>query len=834
MLPSLTQDVSHGIRQLRLSPGFTLVAVLSLALGVGANTSMFQLMDAIRLKMLPVRDPRELVTVDFAKGSARAGYFSTRSARLTYAQWDQVRARQQAFRGVLAWSAARFNLAAGGEARYAEGLFVSGGFFPLLGVSPLLGRTFTAQDDSETCPGAGAVLSHAFWQREYGGNPGVLTRAVTLDGQTFPVIGVTPQSFFGVEVGNRFDVALPLCADTLLADDRKGRIPVRDAFWLSVMGRLKPGWTTQQATAQLQAASPAIMQATLPETYKTALAKKYLANKLEATDSGTGVSGLRRQYERPLWLLMGITGLVLLIACANLANLLLARASVREREFALRLALGASRWRLVRQLLVESMLLALAAAIVGAAVAQLLSRGLLTFLTTANNQLFVNLSLDWRVLGFTAALALLTCMLFGLMPALRATGDSPASAIRAGGRGMTAGRERNGFRRALVAIQVAFSLVLLVGALLFVRSLRNLLSTGAGFRAEGILTVNVDFGRTQFPDERRLAVFREMQARLANVPGVISAAQVLFTPVSGSGWNNDIGPDGATAAASGKQAFFNRVSPGYFAAMGTALIAGREFNDRDTLSSPKVAIVNEAFARKFLGGGNAVGHTFRREAPAGKPEEVYQIAGMVNNTKYRELREEFLPIAFLPIAQGDGFGTAATYVLRVQGQPASIVNSVKAKVAEVSPLISIEFRSFSRQLEESILRDRLMAALSSGFGVLAGLLVTLGLYGVIAYMVERRRGEIGVRMALGAGRGRVVRLVLREALLLLAAGIAAGVCLSLWAGQAAAALLYDLKPYDPVSLITSAALLSAIALAAAYGPARRAAALDPMAALRDE
>ncbi len=828
------QDLRYGIRQLRQSPGFTLVAVASLALGIGANTAIFQLVDAIRLKMLPVEKPQELVSIDFEKNSSRAGWFSTRSARFTYAQWEQIRSQQQAFSGVLAWSATRFNLASGGEARYAEGLYVSGEFFRHLGVQPVMGRTFTAEDDSAACSRGGAVISHAFWQREFGSNPGVLGRTVSLDGYAVPVIGVTPASFFGVEVGSRYDVAIPLCADRLLAEDKKGRIPVPHAWWLSIIGRLKPGWTAERASAHLLALSPGIMRATLPPTYKPEQAKRYLANKLGASEGGTGVSGLREEYERPLWLLMATTGLVLLIACANLANLLLARASVREREIAVRLAIGASRWRLVRQLLAESLLLAVVGTALGAALAQTLSRGLLVFISSANNPLFVGMGMDWRVLGFAAALAMLTCLLFGLAPALRATHLSPASVMRAGGRSMTAGRERFSLRRTLMATQVALSLVLLVGALLFVRSLRNLLTTEAGFRAEGVLTVSLDFARAQYPKERRMAVYRELHDQLAAIPGVLSAAQVWFTPVSGAGWNNDVGPDSTPAAASGKLSNCNRVGQGYFRTMGTSLVAGREFDDRDTLSAPKVAIVNEMFARKFMGGGNPIGRTFHLEAEAGKPEPLFQIVGLVKNTKYYQLREDFLPIAFFPVTQDDDPGPGATFVLRVVGSPGGLTSAVKTKLAAFGPAIGIQFQSFSAQLEESLLRERLMATLSGGFGLLAGLLATLGLYGVIAYMVARRRNEIGVRIALGADRGQVIRLVMREALLLLGFGLTAGVVIALWAGRAAATLLFGLQPYDPLSMLLAVALLAGIALAASYGPARRAAALQPMVALRDE
>ena len=368
----------------------------------------------------------------------------------------------------------------------------SADFFRHLGVRPVLGRTFTAEDDTPTCNNPGAVISHAFWQREFGGEPAALGRTVSLDGRPFPVIGVTPESFFGVEVGNRYEVAIPLCADQLLAEDKtRMRAPLPTAWWLSMMGRLKPGWSVERANAHLQTLSPSIMRATLPPTYRPDGAKRYLENKLTATQGGTGVSNLRRQYERPLWLLLAITGLVLLIACANLANLLVARASVREREIAVRQAIGASRGRLVRQLLAESLQLAVLGALFGAVLAQVLSRGLVAFLTTTNNRLFVGLGIDWRVLGFTAALAVTTCLLFGLLPALRATHLAPASAMRTGGRGATAGRERFGLRRALVSTQVALSLVLLVGALLFVRSLQKLLAVDPGFQSEGILAVSL-------------------------------------------------------------------------------------------------------------------------------------------------------------------------------------------------------------------------------------------------------------------------------------------------------------------------------------------------------
>ncbi len=827
-------DLLYGLRQLKLSPAFTLVAVLSLALGIGANTAIFQLVNTIRLKTLPVKDPEQLVALDFAKDSARGGSWSSRSAAFTYPQWDAIRQEQQAYSGVLAWSAARFNLTNGGEPRFAEGLYVSGDFFRVLGVNPVLGRTFTTADDSASCAAA-AVISYSFWQREFGGDPEVLGRKLRLDGYAVPVIGVTPPSFFGVEVGYRYDAAIPLCADRLVIRGKGNpRIPNRFAWWLSIMGRLKPGCTVKTANAELHALSPRIMRETLPTQYGPEEAKSFLANKLLVKKADNGVSDFRDQSRQPLNLLLAITGLVLFIACANLANLQLARASVREPEFAVRLAMGASRGRVIRQLLVESLLLAAMGALLGVALAFALTRAFAAFLQSPDHPTFFVLSFDWRVLAFTAALAILTCLLFGLAPALRSTHIAPSLAMRSSDRNATAGRERFGLRRALVVTQVALSLVLLVGALLFVRSLYRLLTTDPGFESEGILTVNIDFSKAPYSAKQRFGVYRQLSEKLAAIPGVISAAQVAFTPLSGSGWNNNVGPDGAPAGDNGKDAWFNRVAPGYFQTMGTRLLAGRDFNQHDTLGSPKVAIVNEEFARKYFPGANPIGHTFHQQAPAGEPEPLFQIVGLVRNTKYYELREDFKPLGFFPIAQDENPVPDATLVLRLPSAPGSVMRSAKADVAAMSPSIAIQFRSFSAVLDDSVKAERLMATLSAAFGFLATLLATLGLYGVIAYMVARRRKEIGIRIALGADRAGVIRLVLREAALLLVIGLSAGIALSLWAGKFAEALLYGVKSRDTVSLVSAAILLGVIALLASFLPARRAAAEDPMAALRTE
>jgi putative ABC transport system permease protein len=830
-MDAIVKDLRFGLRQLRLNPVFTIVSVLSLALGIGANTAIFQLIDAVRLRTLPVENPQELAYIDFAKGAMRSGWYSTRSARFTYALWEQLQARPEAFSKTMAWSATQFNLAQGGEARYAEGLYVSAEFFSVLGVPALLGRTFTAQDDLPACGSPSAVISYSFWQREFAGDPAVLGRGVRLEGRSFPIVGVTPPAFFGVEVGNRYDVALPICADPLFSEDGKGRIPKRGAWWLSAMGRLKPGWTIERANTHLQTLSPSIMEAAQP-AYRPDEAKRFLANKLEVTSGAAGVSRLRRDYENPLWMLLATTGLVLLIACANLANLLLARASVREREIAVRQAIGASRGRLIAQLLSESMLLAVFGAALGALLAQGLSRALVAFLTTPRNSLVVGLPLDLRVFGFMMGVAILTCLLFGLAPAVRATSIAPASAMRSGGRGLTSGRERFGLRRALVVGQISLSLVLLVGALLFVRSLQKLLDVDTGFRPEGIVGVNLDLRQAHYSKERLPQVYREILERLRTRTGANSAAQVGWTPVSGSGWDENTWADGSTAKP--QDCMYNRAGPGYFKTMETAILAGRDFNERDNLAAPKVAIVNEVFVRKIFGGESPVGRSFRVQGPAGKPDTLYQVVGVVRNTKYGELREDFKPIAFLPMSQDDSPGAGATFVLRTNAPLGGLFRAATAAVAESHPSIGIRFSVLTTQLKESLMRDRLMAALAGAFGLLAGSLAVLGLYGVISYMVARRRNEIGVRIALGAGRGRVIQLVLKEAALLLSAGLMVGIGLALWAGRAATAMLYGLKPYDAATFGGAIGLLAVVALAASYGPAHRASRLEPMDALREE
>jgi putative ABC transport system permease protein len=833
MVETLWQDLKFGLRLLRFNPAFAAAAILSLALGIGANTAIFQLLDAVRLRTLPVKNPEQMVKINIDHRNGASGSFSSRYPDLTYGQWEHIRAQQQAFSSVFAWGPTLFNISPGGEVHYVQGLWVSGEFFQTLGVEPALGRLLTPADDRSNCNSAGVVISSSFWKHEYAGENSVIGRTLAINRHAFEIIGVTPPDFYGVEVGRYFDVAVPLCAESIVnGEDSQLHRP--EAWWLSAMGRLKSGWNIERAAAQLRAISPGIFEATVPPAYNTEQAKHYAGYKLGAFPGNSGSSELRNNFENPLWFLLALAGLVLLIASANLANLMLARASAREREMGMRMAVGASRGRLIRQLLAESFLLAGIGAGLGALLAQSLSQILLASLSKKNDPLFMDLGTDWRVLGFTAALAGLTCILFGLAPAWRATSVAPGVVLKESGRGATGGRSRFGLRRILVVSQIALSLMLLVGALLFARSLNNLATLDAGFRQEGILVTDIDFTTLNLSNERRLAFSEELLSRVRAIPGVDSAAIAAIVPLSGNGENHDLymgtsgSPNGEAPVAA-----FNRVSPGFFQTLQTPVLAGRDFDEHDLMGSPKVAIVNEEFARKLANGKNPVGMSFR----IGRMRTVtspYEIIGLVKDTKYSELREEVQPIVYTCMTQYDRPDTDAWILIRSNAPLANLLSEVKSTANQAHPDLDITFVPFHKMIQDGLLRDRLMAALSGFFGVLAVVLAAIGLYGVISYMVERRRKEIGIRMVLGAEQNKIIRLVLRETGVLLLIGLVAGIALALATARTAASMLFGLKPTDSVTYILAVVCLSGVAALSSFLPARRAARLDPMEALRNE
>jgi putative ABC transport system permease protein len=831
---TLLQDFRYGLRMLAKSPGFALVAILTLALGIGANAAIFQLIDAVRLRTLPVKDPGTIAIIHLDQHDWGQGDFNGPYSNFTFPLWQQIQQRQESFSSIAVWGADRLNLATGGEVDMANVNFVSGDFFKVLGVEPLVGRLISSADDTTGCAG-GVDLSYAFWQRRYGGSPSVIGKTLTLEGHPFTILGVTPPSFYGVSIGNRFDVAITTCAEPIIGGEYSritGDRP-RESWWLAMIGRLKPGYNFERATAQLSTIMPAALHETIPPQYDADGVKHYLRYTLEARPAANGFSNLREDNSTSLWLLFGLSGLVLLIACANLANLMLARASTREREIAVRLALGASRARLIRQLLSESALLAIAGAVCGGLLAAGLSRFLVSFISNPNDPIFLDMPTDWRVLGFAAALAILTTILFGLLPALRAGSTPPGSVLKTGGRGMTAGRERFRLQRILVASQVALSLVLLAGALLFARSLQNLMTQDPGFQQNGLLVVNTDFTRANVVRSQRVEYVRNLLDRIRAIPGVSAAAASNRSPVNGSGSNDNILNENGSDTK--KSSWLDYVSPGYFATMQTPILEGRDFTDNDTLSSPKVAIVDQAFVKKFLSGAkDPVGRVFKLWASPGQPVRSYIVVGVVRNSVYNDMHEPVLPVMYFPRAQDDKPDTGLTFLVRSQVGITGLLNPLKQTIAGVSPEIDIQFKVLRTQIRESLVQDELMATLCGFFGALAILLAAIGLYGVISYTVAQRTNEIGVRMALGAQRSGVIGLILGEVAVLIGIGIVVGVGLTLAGSKAAASLLFGLKAHDPLTLILAVVILAAIGLAASFVPARRASRLDPMVALRYE
>jgi predicted permease len=712
--------------------------------------------------------------------------------------------------------------------KLASGLWVTGRFFDALGLRPAAGRLIGAEDDREGCVPR-AVLSHAFWMRSFGGQPSAIGQTLTVTNRTVEIIGVAPEGFTGLEVGRDFDIALPVCADAALSDDHRGRLVSGTTWWLSVFGRLKPGWTRERATAHLDAISPALFAATVASNYPSESIDAYKQFKLAAYPGGAGVSDLRETYVTPLWLLLGTAGVVLLIACANLANLLLARATARQREIAVRLSLGASRGRIARQLMTESLLLAVLGGAAGALLATWLSSALISFLNTSSRTVTLPIAFDWRIAAFAFGLVLATSALFGVAPALRATRVSANTVIRGSGRGMTSGREVLGLRRLLVIAQIALSLVLLFGCLLFVRSLRNLSGVDPGFRTDGVIVANLLFNRLEMSPQRRLEFRRELAERVRGLPGVQAAGSVFIAPLSGGVTSNQVWLDGNRANAI--TALFNTVGPGYFDTLQIPRLSGRDFDDRDRPTSEPAAIVDDTFVRDFLEDRPALGARITREPTPSEPATTFVIVGVVKRSAYTSLREDASPTIFLADAQA-GSGPFVRMVVRSSLPPETITATVTRAMAEIDPRISVRYSVMAGDIRNTLVLERLMAMLSSGFGLLAVVLTLVGLYGVIAYTVAKRTNEIGVRMALGASGAKIVRLVVRETGLMLIAGLVIGVALALATGREAAALLFGVPPYDPWLLMAAVALLSLIAVLASAAPARRATQIQPIAALR--
>jgi putative ABC transport system permease protein len=814
------QDLRDAFRSLVATPVVSVVAILSLALGIGANTAIFSILDSLILRTLPVKEPHRLVMID--RGS------------WTNPIWEAIRDRQQAFAGATAWSPTRFNLAAGGQTELVDGVWASGRFFDVLGTSAILGRTFAPDDDRRGGgpDGPVAVISYSFWQRRFGGSADVIGKPLMVERVSYTIIGVTPPEFFGAEVGRTFDVAIPIGSEPLVKG-REHSLDARSNWWLNITLRLKPGQEIEAATTALRGMQSQIREATMPQDWAEQYKKTYLNEAFTLVPAATGSSGLRRRYQQPLTAIMIVVALVLLIACANIANLLLARANARRHEISVRVALGASKVRIARQLLTESLLLSGVGALVGLLFARWGAGLLVRQLSSTTNTVFLDLGLDLRMLGFTALIAIATAILFGVAPALRASRVQPNEALKEQGRGVVG--ERFGLGNLLVVMQVALSVILVVAAGLFVRTFSSLANVHLGFDHRPVLVATINAQPLQLDPPQRPELFERLRQAAANVPGVTSAALSAVTPVSGSTWNNVVEIPGAPARPERERMTnINLLSSSWFTTMGTRLMAGRDFTDRDATGSAPVAIVNEAFARKFFDGQNPLGRRVVQPGSPTRPAIDREIVGYVADAVYRALREPVPPTMYLPLLQQPDPPSRMAISVRAAGRsPALLTKSLAAALTGVNKDIAISFRMLSEQVNASLIQERIVAMLSGFFGGLALLLAGLGLYGVTSYAVSRRRTEIGIRMALGAAPSGVVRMVLRRVAWLVGFGLALGSAISAWASQFVTTMLFGLQPRDPATLVLAALVLSLIGAMAGWIPARRAARIDPARVLRE-
>jgi putative ABC transport system permease protein len=824
-LQSLVADLKYAVRALRANPGFALVAVLSLGLGIGANTAIFSLINAVMLRSLPVSHPEELVQLGIGGGESNRGDHLG-SASFTNPIWEQIHDRQEALAGTFAFADQRFDLSTGGVVRRAPGAWVSGDYFRVLGVAASAGRLLQPADDVRGCR-AVAVLSHGFWQREYAGAADIVGRSISLNGHRFEIIGVSAPGFSGINVGRSAGVFAPLCTLDILQQGRD-LLDARSFWFLNVFGRLSPGGTLAQAQSGLAVVQRAVYEASVPTHWSADEQADFVENTLTVRPAATGMSAVRGQYRDALFALLVVVGVVLLIACANVAQLLLARATARQHEIAVRLALGSGRVRLVRQLLTESLLLALLGAAVGLLFARWSSEVLVRFLSQSGRAVVLDLSVDLRVLGFSILVAVVTGILFGLAPAWRSARVDPQSAMRGAGRGLV-GRTRHRLAKGIVVGQVALSLVLVVAAGLLVGSFQRLTTLDPGFRAAGVLILSADWSNAGLSDTSAGGIPRTLLDRMRAVPGVRRAGAALLTPISGSSWN-DFVVDGV---ADEMLVSLNGVTDGYMETLGTGLLAGRDFTPQDRADAAPVVLVNQTLARRFFGEASPLGKTISTTLhdSVGPPMEI---VGVVADAKYRRLDEATHPTAYVPLEQTELWSAGVELALRTEGEPAALIPVITQAVREVNPAIALEFTTLSSQLATSLARPRLLATLSAFFGALALLLAVIGLYGTMSYSVTRRRNEIGIRVALGSARTGILRMVAGEAATVIAIGVVLGVVLALAAMRLVAAFLYGVTASDPLTLTLSALALSAVAMTAGLVPAWRAAGVDPTEALREE
>jgi putative ABC transport system permease protein len=832
----LWQDIRIAVRGLRKNPVFTLVAITTLALGIGANTALFSIFNGLMLRPLPVRDPGRLALL--LDGS------------WSYPVWAEIQARENdLFDGAIAWANESFNLSRGGRSEFVDGAHVSRRFFEVLGVSAVRGRMLTPADDAAGAPsfdsaqdapsasrgadGPVAVISHRFWRGHFAGADDVVGRQITLQRRTFTIVGVMPPGFFGVDVGRMTDVMLPFSAEPLMRGQETQLASVSSS-WLNIIVRRKPGQSLEQANAALRGVQPQIRTATMGGISATRVAR-YLTRPLTLEDAATGRSPLRATFETPLVAMIAAVALLLLVACTNIASLLVARVLARHRELSVRMALGGSRGRLARLLFTESLLVAIAGAALGLLFARWSGALLVRQLSTWEGDVSLELALDWRVLGFSVVVACASAIIAGVAPALGLRNVAAGEALKDAGRGL-AGDRGFAVRGALVIAQIAMSLMLVTAAGLFLRSFASLNQLPLGFVPEPLLIAELDLQATGAPIDQRGARAERLRAAAAAVPGVRSASLSRVSLLTGGGWGaNRVAVDDGPMPAedlSANRLWRNATSPGWFDTMGTPLISGRDFTVADRIGAPLVAIVNPAFVRRYQLGQQPLGRTVRIGMSSG--ERRYEIVGVVGDSAYTEPRDGMMATMYVPLAQVQPLGETVILTINAdRGQRATVERGIAAALTGTDPAIAFVFRTFNQFIDARITQERLIAMLSSFFGGLALLLAGIGLYGIVAQAVRARQAEIGLRLALGAAPAGIVRLVFGRIGVLIASGLALGLVSSLWAATFVRPLLFQVEPRDPLTFAGAASVLVAAGILAAWLPARRAGRLDPSTVLRE-
>src|SRR5262245_26379080 len=835
LIETLWRDLRYGLQMLRRDPGFTGAAVFSLALGIGANTAIFSLMDAVLLKMLPVKNPEQLFFLE--RGGVQRN--DREGNGLSYAFFEQLRAQRAVLAAVCAFDGStRISVAVDGQVEVAHSQVVSGSFFAALGVNAVFGRVFTHDDNKILGGHPVLVISYNYWQRRFARDPAIVGKSVAVNGHPFPIIGVTPPDFFGVTVGESPDVWAPAMMWAQLNPGDTNEWYLNNAQ-PRALARLKPEVSDPQARAAL---TNLLQQSLMARGGSQMSPKRQQALRQQSVTlkpASQGLSRLRERFSKPLRNLMAVVGLILLIACANVANLLLARAAARKKEIAVRLALGASRLRLVRQLLTESMLLTFIGGALGLHLALWGGDFLLALVGSGRNPVILKLTLDARVLVFTAAVSLLAGVLFGLAPAWRATRVDLTPALKDAARGSGAG-SRMGLGKTLVVVQVALSLLLLIGAGLFVRSLGKLKNLDAGLNRENVLLVSTDPQMAGYKGRQIADLYQRMLERIKVIPGVRSASLSPQALLSTGGTNTSVFVQGRAERPEDHNSslgyrnmpFLCEVGPEYFETVGMTILRGRGLTAQDDENAPRVAVINETFARYYFGDENPIG---RRFGLGSETSGQIEIVGVVKDAKYESLREPALRTYYVPYFQYSDRWGATTFQIRATADPTSVIAAVRQTAREVDanlPLFNI--KTLATQVDESLVQERLIGAVSSFFGLLALLLAAVGLYGIMAYAVSQRTHEIGVRMALGAHRGDVLRMVLRQGMKLVLIGAGLGLAASFAVTRVIASQLFDVTPTDPVTFIGAPLLLMLAALAACYAPARRATLVDPLIALKCE